>query len=74
MKLTQLFCEVDDFCQTFIPAWQENQLTNGDRRRNRAHRMSYSEMITLFSQATEPSSGFIPIMCGNIGDQCFLTC
>jgi hypothetical protein len=47
MKLTQLFCDVDDFCQTFIPAWQEKQLTNGDRKRNRAHRMSYSEMITL---------------------------
>jgi hypothetical protein len=47
MKLTQLFCDVDDFCQTFMPAWQEKQLTNGDRKRNRAHRMSYSEMITL---------------------------
>ena len=31
MKLTQLFCDVDDFCQTFIPAWQEKQLTNGDQ-------------------------------------------
>jgi hypothetical protein len=47
MKLTHLFGDVDDFCQTFIPAWQEKQLTNGDKKRNRAHRMSYGEMITL---------------------------
>jgi hypothetical protein len=47
MKLTHLFCDVDDFCRTFIPAWQKRQLTNGDRKRNRARRMSYSEMITL---------------------------
>jgi hypothetical protein len=47
MKLTQLFCDVDDFCRTFIPTWQKRQLTNGDRQRRRAHRMSYSEMITL---------------------------
>jgi hypothetical protein len=48
MKLTQLFCDVDDFCRTFIPAWQEKQLTNGGRKRNRAHRMSDSEMIPGF--------------------------
>jgi hypothetical protein len=48
MKLTQLFCDVDDFCQTFIPAWQQSRLTNGDKKRHRAHRMSYSEMITLW--------------------------
>ncbi|MGJ0428216.1 IS982 family transposase [Methylobacter sp.] len=47
MKLTQLFCDVDDFCQTFILKWQKSQLTRGDRKRHRSHRMSYSEMITL---------------------------
>jgi hypothetical protein len=47
MKLIQLFCDADDFCRTFIPVWQEKQLMNGDQKRNRAHRMSYSEMITL---------------------------
>ncbi len=47
MKLTQLFCDVDDFCRTFIPAWQKSQLANGNRKRNRIHRMSYSEIITL---------------------------
>jgi hypothetical protein len=47
MKLTQLFCDVDDFCQTFISEQQKNQLTNGEKKRNRRQRMSYSEMITL---------------------------
>lgn len=47
MKLTQIFCDVDDFCQTFIPEWQKNQLTNGEQKRNRPHRMNYSEMLTL---------------------------
>jgi hypothetical protein len=32
MKLTQLFCDVDDFCQAFIPEWQKNQMTNGERK------------------------------------------
>lgn len=47
MKLTQLFCDVDDFCQSFILEWQKNQITSGEKKRNRPHRMSFSEMITL---------------------------
>jgi len=48
------------FAQTFIPAWQEKQLTNGDRKCSRAHRMSYSEMMTLLTinRVIGPSSGF----------------
>jgi hypothetical protein len=38
MKLTHLFCDVDDFCQTSIPIWQKSQLTKGDKKRIRAHR------------------------------------
>jgi hypothetical protein len=47
MKLTQLFCDVDDFCQSFILEWRKNQITSGEKKRNRPHRMSLSEMITL---------------------------
>lgn len=47
MRLTQLFCDVDDFCQTFVPDWQKSQLGHGGKRRNRPHRMSPSEMATL---------------------------
>jgi hypothetical protein len=62
MKLTDLFCDSVDFCQTFIPIRQKSQLTNGDKKRIRAYRMSYSEMMTLLvatiNRVTEPSSGF----------------
>lgn len=47
MKLTHLFCDVDDFCRTFMPEWRKNQLTQGEKKRNRPHRMSYSEIITI---------------------------
>jgi hypothetical protein len=47
MKLTYLFCDVDDFCQTFIAEWQKNQLDQGKKKRLRPHRMSDSEMITI---------------------------
>jgi hypothetical protein len=38
---------VDDFCRAFIAEWQKNQLDQGEKKRNRAHRMSDSEMITI---------------------------
>lgn len=47
MKLTQIYCDVDDFCRTFIPEWQKQQLTQGEKKRNRAPRMGYSEMLCI---------------------------
>lgn len=47
MKITQIYCDVDDFCRTFIPEWQKQQLTQGDQKRQRAPRMSYSEMLSI---------------------------
>ncbi|AFI83281.1 hypothetical protein Q7A_430 [Methylophaga nitratireducenticrescens] len=44
-KLVEIFCEVDDFCQKFIPVWQQELLKNGDKRRNRPGRLSESEVI-----------------------------
>ncbi len=26
MSLTQLFCDVDDFCKVFIPEWEKTQI------------------------------------------------
>lgn len=77
MKLTQLFCDGEDFCQTFLPVWQEQQLTNGDRKRYRAHRMSYSEMIILLVSYHQSGyrtfKWFYSIMFGNTGCQPFLS-
>lgn len=47
MRLTQLFCDVDDFCQDFIPKWETQLLKQGQRKRRRSSRLSMSEMITL---------------------------
>jgi hypothetical protein len=47
MKITQIYCDVDDFCRTFIPEWQKQQLIQGDKKRQRAPRMSYSEMLSI---------------------------
>lgn len=53
---THLFCDVDDFCRTFMPEWQHNQLIQGEKKRNYPHRMSYSEMITIL--VPDHQSGF----------------
>ena len=45
--LVELFCDVDDFCQAFVPAWQRQLLESGVRQRCRESRMSLSEIMTL---------------------------
>lgn len=45
MSLTELFCDVDDFCQVFVPAWQGRLLGGG--RRRRPFRLTPSEVMTI---------------------------
>ena len=47
MSLDELFCDVDDFCQTFLPQWQQQLLTHGERQRRRAGQLSISEIMTI---------------------------
>lgn len=47
MSLLELFCHVDDFCQTFEPQWQRTQVAQGTRRRNRPGQLSTSEIMTI---------------------------
>jgi len=47
MSLLELFCHVDDFCRTFVPQWQQMQLTSGTMRRNRMRSLSLSEIMTI---------------------------
>ena len=47
MSLEALFCDVDDFCQVFLPGWWREQLTHGERKRVRASGLSVSEIMTL---------------------------
>lgn len=47
MSVLELFCAVDDFCQTFEPAWQKHCLTSGTKQRNRARELALSEIMTI---------------------------
>lgn len=44
--LTRLFCDIDDFCQIFLPQWEQRLLQEGMKRR-RTRSLSHSEMMTL---------------------------
>lgn len=46
-SIEELFCDVDDFCQTFLPQWHRQLITTGQRRRQRASRMVLSEIMTI---------------------------
>jgi len=38
-KLTELFCDVDDFCQSFIPQWERQLIESGEKQRRRSSQM-----------------------------------
>ncbi|AFL74834.1 hypothetical protein Thivi_2934 [Thiocystis violascens DSM 198] len=42
-----VFCDVDDFCQEFLPDWHRQLLTQGERRRQRASRLTLSEILMI---------------------------
>jgi hypothetical protein len=46
-SLTELFCDVDDFCQSFVPAWQRQMLSAGEIQRQRQRSLSLSEIMTI---------------------------
>ena len=52
MILTRLFCDVDDFYQTFIPQWGKTLIETGERKRKKQRCISCSEIITLIPKGT----------------------
>ena len=46
-NLIETFCDVDDFCKLFIPAWELTLIDNGDIKRRRANRMAPAEIMTI---------------------------
>jgi len=46
-NLIETFCDVDDFCKLFIPAWEQTLIENGDIKRRRAKRMTPAESMTI---------------------------
>ena len=47
MSLLEIFCDVDDFCQAFLPQWRAQLLNEGRIKRKRKTRMSFSEIMTI---------------------------
>ena len=46
-SLLELFCDVDDFCQEFEGAWQNQLLSAGKIQRKRSRSLSLSESMTI---------------------------
>jgi hypothetical protein len=47
LSLEELFCSVDNFCQTFEPQWKRQLLGFGLKLRNRPRSLSLSEIMTI---------------------------
>ena len=47
MSLLELFVSVDDFCQIFLPVWEEKLFADGTKKRRRARQLSTSEIMTI---------------------------
>lgn len=47
MRVRELFCAVDDFCQAFAPKWQQHCMTTGSRHRYRRRDRALREIMTI---------------------------
>lgn len=47
MNVTDVYCDVDDFCRIFLPAWQSSLLPERKTKRHRSFTMSPAEVMTL---------------------------
>ena len=46
-KLIDIFCDVDDFCNKFLPVWEAELIANGTKKRRRESKMITSECMTI---------------------------
>ena len=47
MSLLELFVSVDDFCQIFLPVWEQKLMSDGSKKRRRTGQLSLSEIMTI---------------------------
>ena len=47
MSLLELFVDVDDFCQAFLPQWEQRLLSEGNKKRRRQGQLRVSEVMTI---------------------------
>jgi len=46
-SLLELFVNADDFCQVFLPFWEQKLMQDGSKKRRRAGQLSVSEIMTI---------------------------
>jgi hypothetical protein len=46
MDILSVFCDIDDFCSRFEPAWYQHLVASG-RKRHRASSLALSEVMTI---------------------------
>ena len=46
-SLVELFCDVDDFCQSFLPIMKQHQVGSSAPKRNRSRSLTLSEVMTI---------------------------
>jgi hypothetical protein len=46
-SLLELFCDVDDFCQAFLPIWRTQLIASGKIKRQRPRSLTESEIMTI---------------------------
>ncbi len=47
MDLVRLFCDIDDFCQQFEPAWHSQSLAASGQKRSKPSKLCLSEVMTI---------------------------
>ena len=47
MSLLELFVNVDDFCQIFLPVWEKKLISDGSKQRRRTGQLRISEIMTI---------------------------
>jgi hypothetical protein len=68
MSLEDLYCDVDDFCRVFLPAWHRQLITGGTRQRKRTSRLTLGEIMTILiyfqqSQHRNFKAFYLPHIC-----------
>jgi len=46
-NLIKTYCDIDEFCQLFLPEWKKYLIDDGLVKRHRASRLSIAEIMTI---------------------------
>lgn len=46
-SLLELFCDVDDFCKVFLPIWEKQLISSGQKQRQRDRSLTISEIMAI---------------------------